>query len=331
MAMSPLFLLAGAVVLLIFALVLRRTLLSWQERRRRAVQERLLPAAYELLDSGVRPAGLSQADTEIFDGLLMRLTRLLETEPRRPIADYFESSGAVARECDRLRDRRDWRRATAAAMLGDLGSAAAGAALVRTLGDPSLDVRMAAAHSLGRLRLADGVTPLLEAMAAGSLPRSVGCAAVAGIGSAAVPSLLAHGAGADADGRLNAARLVGQLGDPSCTPALLDWLRDPEPRVRAASAEALERLGDAAAAAALAEVLDDDDADVRVAVASALGYIGGEEVLERLLTAARTDSFEPARAAAEAAARLDPARVATAASDDGGPHLREAADRLALR
>jgi HEAT repeat protein len=70
---------------------------------------------------------------------------------------------------------------------------------------------------------------------------------------------------------------------------------------------------------------------VRGAAARALGQIGGRQATEALLPVARTDSFEPAREAAAALARIDPTLVIRVASEPGaGPHLREAADLAAL-
>jgi hypothetical protein len=46
---------------------------------------------------------------------------------------------------------------------------------------------------------------------------------------------------------------------------------------------------------------------------------------------ARTDAFRPARAAAQAVARISPMALAAAAEEpDAGPHLHEAADLSAL-
>jgi HEAT repeat protein len=77
--------------------------------------------------------------------------------------------------------------------------------------------------------------------------------------------------------------------------------------------------------------LDDRVPSVRAAAARALGQIGGRQATQALLPVARTDAFEPARAAAEALARIDPALVTrVAATEDSGPHVREAADLAAL-
>jgi HEAT repeat protein len=101
--------------------------------------------------------------------------------------------------------------------------------------------------------------------------------------------------------------------------------------VRASTARALGRLGAADARDALIEALDDRVPTVCAAAAHALGQIGGSRAAERLLPLAKSDAFEPAREAAEALARIDPALVVRVASDPGaGHHLQEAADLVGL-
>ncbi len=59
--------------------------------------------------------------------------------------------------------------------------------------------------------------------------------------------------------------------------------------------------------------------------------MGGHQATEALIPIARTDLFEPARAAAQSLGRIDPAVVLRLAADhDAGPHLIEAADRVTL-
>ena len=69
----------------------------------------------------------------------------------------------------------------------------------------------------------------------------------------------------------------------------------------------------------------------KIACRTSLGQAGGQRAADALLPVARSDVFEPARAAAQALARIDPLRVVEAASEpDAGPHLREAADLASL-
>jgi HEAT repeat protein len=112
---------------------------------------------------------------------------------------------------------------------------------------------------------------------------------------------------------------------------VLQHLRDPAAAVRVASAIALGRLGAGEAGDALTRALEDRVPAVRAAAALALGQTGNRDAVEALLPVARSDAFEPARAAAQALARIDPPRVLeVAAEPDAGPHLREAADLLTL-
>ena len=81
----------------------------------------------------------------------------------------------------------------------------------------------------------------------------------------------------------------------------------------------------------LIDLLADRVPFVRAAAARALGQIGGRSAAAALLEVARHDEFDPAAEAGRALARIDPELVLSCAEDpDAGPHLREAADRLAL-
>jgi HEAT repeat protein len=70
---------------------------------------------------------------------------------------------------------------------------------------------------------------------------------------------------------------------------------------------------------------------VQTAAAQALGQTGGRRTAEALLAFARGDGVEPARAAAEALARIDPSLLLQVPAEPGvGPHLREAGDLVSL-
>lgn len=74
--------------------------------------------------------------------------------------------------------------------------------------------------------------------------------------------------------RENAARALGDLGDPSATEPLIQALLDPDEDVRMFAAEALGKLRSEAALKPLIRMLSDEDADVCAAAATALGQIG---------------------------------------------------------
>jgi HEAT repeat protein len=204
-------------------------------------------------------------------------------------------------------------------------------ALLAALDDREAAVRSASARSLGRLAAVDAVKPLVHAFSAGRLPRAVAGQALLAIGPPALPALRDLLDADEADAREFAVELVGLLGDATDSRLVLQCLRDSSGEVRAKAARALGRLGAEEAATALAETLGDRIPFVRVSAAHALAAVGDPAAAPRLLALARKDQFDPARAAAAAAARLDPAAVLRAAGDESaGPHVREAADLLGL-
>ena len=100
-----------------------------------------------------------------------------------------------------------------------------------------------------------------------------------GIGSEAVPPLVAALSTSEAEGRSNAAHALGKLGVSAvpAVPALIGALEDGESGIRKAAAEALGSIGPPAlaACAALVTALEDDgEQEVRMAAAKALGLLG---------------------------------------------------------
>jgi HEAT repeat protein len=163
------------------------------------------------------------------------------------------------------------------------------------------------------------------------VPNGVAGQALVELGPAAVPELRAIAGHSSWRLRSTAVALLGLLGDSSDSPLAISALEDPSADVRAAAAEALGRVGGAAAEPALRSALDDRIPFVRAEAAASLGVIGSAAALPHLLEMARTDSFRPARAAAQAVARIAPGQLATAAAEPGaGPHLHQASDLSAL-
>jgi hypothetical protein len=99
--------------------------------------------------------------------------------------------------------------------------------------------------------------------------------------------------GNDSAVRRAAAGALGELGDPSAVPPLLDALRDDDDIwVRLTAAEALGELVGPSAVPPLLDALRDDgdalrDGDVRAAVAGALGELGDPSAVPPLLDALR--------------------------------------------
>src|SRR5829696_2840500 len=134
--------LAFAATLFVLVLVLRRVMLSREERERRAVEERLRDHALALVDGdAVELPPIGRREAAVFAAMLARYARQLAGEPREHIARFFESGGHIQHQAGALRSRRVWKRAAAAATLGDMGSPAAIPALIDALDDRERDVR----------------------------------------------------------------------------------------------------------------------------------------------------------------------------------------------
>ena len=323
--------LVAASLVFLLLLVVRRTWLTSQARRREAAVKALRPAAIELVEDVGDPPILRGFEAEVFAELLSGYSIAVRGSPRERIAAYFERTGAVDEQLGLLRSARNWKRATAAFALGDMGSPRAVPALLDALHDKDADVRGAAARSLGRLGSDEGIEPLVTAAVEQRVPRDVTMLALLDLGPPAVPRLLELTEHPEPRVRATAVELVGHLGEAGDAEGLPVLMRDTAAEVRAATAGALGRLGAAAARDALIEALDDRVSSVRVASAGALGQIGGRSAIDALLRVARTDEFDAAAAAAEAAVAIDPAYVTRAAGEPGaGRHLHEAADLAAL-
>jgi hypothetical protein len=325
--------LALAGVLLVLILIADRGRQRAREQRLHEIADRLRPAAIDLVDDpdAAEAPTLTGTEARVFAELLAHYSRLLRGEAEDRIGTYFEASGAVQSLRRRLRSRRVRPRVQAAFELGDMASDQAIPDLLHALDDPSVDVRAAAARSLGRLGATAAVEPLVDASVVQRIPRSVTGAALLEIGAPAVPYLLKLLDHPDPRFRGYAIDLVGLLGSAADADALPIRLRDPSSDVRATAAAALGRLGAGSGRDALIVLLEDRVPFVRAAAASALGQIGGRSATAALLEVARHDEFDPASEAARALARIDPELVFTVAEEpDAGPHLREAADRLDL-
>jgi HEAT repeat protein len=212
-----------------------------------------------------------------------------------------------------------------------MGCDEAAPALLAALEDRKRTVRAAAARSLGRLRIVEAAKPLVEALVSGLVPNGIGGEALVELGPAAVPELRAIAEHPDHRLRATAIALLGLVGGSTDSPLAVRCLGDPSAEVRAAAAESLARIGGPAAEPALRSALDDRIPFVREGAAVAVGALRSRAAVPRLLEMARTDGFRPARAAAQAVARISPKELAAAAAEpNAGPHLHEAADLSAI-
>lgn len=316
----------------VVVLALRRVHVARATRRRREAEARLRPLALALAEGEETSLDeIRKEDVVVLADLLGRYARWLSGRASEEIGRFFERTGNVDRASAALGHRTGWRRATAAFVLGDMGSPRAIPALVEALRDRDRDVRSAAARSLGRLGAVDAVEPLAYALVRGEIPRAVSAQALLAIGRPALPAVTRLARADEAEVRALAVELIGLLGDAADAERIVPRLRDGSAEVRAKAARALGRLGAEDAAAALREALADRVPFVRAAAAHAIGAIADRDAVPALFTTASRDPFfDAASAAARALARIDPDLVLSASvRPDAGPHLTEAADLFA--
>jgi HEAT repeat protein len=326
------FVFIGIALLLLIELTIRRVVLERRAHRYAAAVRRVRPIAILLLEGeGDERPVLPSGDQAVLAEVLGRYSRQLTGEAGGRVAEYFRGSDALTRSQKELGSWRTWRRAPAAYRLGDMGCEEAAPALLAALEDKRRVVRGAAARSLGRLKIVEAAKPLVEALVSGQVPNGVAGEALVELGRAAVPELRVIAAHPSYQLRATAITLLGLVGDSADSSLAVHCLGDTSADVRAAAAQTLTRIGGPPAEPALRPALEDRIRFVRAGAATALGVIGSRAALPRLLEMARTDAFRPARAAAQAVARISPKTLAEAAEEpDAGPHLHEAADLSAL-
>jgi len=230
-----------------------------------------------------------------------------------------------------LKDSSPAVRAEAALALGEIESAKVIKPLVAALNDRADGVLEAALQSLRRRGDRSVIEPIVKVLLGGSptvqyqaaqalkglnwTPQAVPEQAVfyvaAGdfkratmFGSAATPSLVRVLQGDLDDRRVEAARALAELGDPTAFQPLIDALKDKEGIVRSAAANALAQLGDKRAVPELLTLLKDEQRNVRVSVVDALGHLGGSEILPHLRPLLKDKEWEVRAVLADAIGKL---------------------------
>lgn len=198
------------------------------------------------------------------------------------------------------------RRRDAARDLANLGSSRGAPLVLTALGDADVEVRLAAAQSAIRLRVA-GATDAVVAWLGEREPRLriSACELARALPSPRAVQPLARALG-DADPlvRSACADALGASGSPEAVAPLSGKLDDATPNVRAQVARALARLGDTRAVVPLVGKVQDSVPEVRQAVVRALGDLGDPRATQALLLALRDSAPEVKIEALSALGRL---------------------------
>jgi HEAT repeat protein len=174
---------------------------------------------------------------------------------------------------------RELRRVYAAAILGEIADPRAVGPLVRALKDQNDDVRCQAAGALAKF------------------------------GTAPVELLTDMLRDPDADARITAAGILGDIRDPFAVEPLIGALHDENDDVRGAAGGALVQIG-SPAVPPLIDAMQDPNRWVRLYAAGALGFIGDEQAVDPLKRLTH-DSDDDVRNVAEDALRKVQGRRST--------------------
>jgi HEAT repeat protein len=170
-------------------------------------------------------------------------------------------------------------RETAARLLVKYPSEDAIAALnEKLLADDSSDVRRACGMALASLGAAQAVLPLLHAGLDNPQQRVWTIDALSRMGKPAVQALVKCLTHDDPGLRMDAAIVLGRIGDPTASAPLLKLLRDPNGVLRANVVQAIGQIGVVDHCESVAQMLDDDDPGVRLNAAAALAKMGDQRV-----------------------------------------------------
>ncbi len=229
----------------------------------------------------------------------------LELTTRLAVLQALEARGVVARTLRDTTRRSKWARARAVRVLGELRVPAAVPAVLHALDDRDADVRNVAARALGRMRLQATDEALVGLLGRHDQSVSARIAAMCiELGSRTAPLLIRTLRDGSAKARFWAARILGEIRDPSATAALAEALQDTEPDVRSAAARALGSLADRASAAPLESALKDPIWYVRAHAAEALGKVADPAMAEALAGSLGDRSWWVRRNALDALVRL---------------------------
>ncbi|HEX7937881.1 MAG TPA: M56 family metallopeptidase [Gemmatimonadaceae bacterium] len=170
------------------------------------------------------------------------------------------------------------------------------AALASTLGDASVNVRLAAVQSLGNLQDPAAIAALAKALKEDTDARVREAAAWA-LGeiddNRAVPHLLeALKTEKSVKVRAKIVHALKEIKDPSATAGVIAVLKDPDVEVRRAAVGALSEFEDPNSLGALLSMTHDDDAEVRRSVAENIGQLETPAAYDALVTLARDPDDE---------------------------------------
>ncbi|HET6372635.1 MAG TPA: HEAT repeat domain-containing protein, partial [Candidatus Polarisedimenticolia bacterium] len=283
--------LAGIALVFLLLLSIIIVSKAWREvvearlRRRRAELE---PAFFKYVVGkgpfeSFFPRPLNPGDRVLVEQIFFELGRVVKGSVRERAREAFERLGFVDHYLARIDSRRWWTRAEAAEKLGLMGSEKATAALVRRMSDPVPEVRVRVARALGNIRTSEALLPLIHALKDPGRWSAIRVAGILiGAGDESVEMLLKEFHTLPLHAKISAVDIFGRIRSLKAIALLRDLLRSAEADLRARAAFALGNIGDPTSAPVLIEALADRSWAVRAMSAKALGRLKEEGSIEAL-------------------------------------------------
>ena len=286
--------LTGTVILLSVGLVLFHALSTRKEWRTQERRRRLRECIVEYLAGKTSDEALKAEllqDQDLLVSAIEQLADEADSAECSKLEGLFQLSGMGLLLEKELADlsQGSWpKRMRAATRLAYMGSRDEVIPhLQAALEDDMLDVRLAAAHALAKLKALDAAVPILRHLV---LPAQWPIQRVTEIlfdmGEAVIPHLLAYldDPDAQAAGKAAAIRTLGMLRATGAVASIIRHLVHPDIEIRVQSTKALGDIGDAQAAPALQQAMHDPAWEVRAVAASVLGVFRDEAALPVLAT-----------------------------------------------
>lgn len=333
--------LAGLLVVMGFAIAVRRSVRTRQIRKQMSIDARIRPALMRAIsDDEPSVAVLDEFRSQFGDveGVVWQVLPKVRGASRAVLVEWLQVQGCIERQRVRTHKRGHVGRARAAEKLGIVAMRETAPDLIRLLEDPEPEVRIVAARALGKLGDGELVQPLLDTLVASRpVPSGIVSMALLHLGPVAVDGLVAALTNEHAVVRSIAAELLGIHGAIGAARPLTHIVEaDPSAMARVSAASALGRIGVPSTVVVLeGATRPDRPTELRVAATISLGQIGSRDSMPVLQTLLHDETDAVAGAAAQSlvefgatgAAVLD---IAAAGHTNGARFARHWAARAEL-
>jgi HEAT repeat protein len=331
--------LAGAVILLALFLLLERTLAAVTAARTSRREPILSRMVYQAVQGTPAGAGgfqrISRFDRKLVRLILLGLALDLKGDAGDAIAVLYGRLGFIKRDLVRLRSWRPTTRANAVADLGLIHSAESLPALLDALQDSDIRVRQAAVWAIGQVGTTAGLAGLVRLLGDPSLVVAHRVQEVLAERGGEVADAILHYASSTASraGRLACIQLIGWLRITAGADLLLGWMSDLDPEIRVKSVKAAAAIGDPRFLETFHERLEDHRWEVRCQAAKGLSLFGSPSSVPRLTAALGDRHWWVRFYAATALAEVGPAgeEALSRALQDPEPSVHDMARYLLER